>query len=99
MGGTGDKVGGGRCYQDEVSPARQFNMAHGRLRLDIQQIEVDTIAGQGLQGQRRNEFRCCPRHDHTHLGAGLAQESGQLCTLIGGDAAGNAQQNALVSEA
>ena len=38
MANACNEVGGGGCYEDQVGPTRQFNMAHGGFGIDIQKV-------------------------------------------------------------
>ena len=50
-------------------------------------------AGHGLEGQRGHELLGAARHHDLHFGAVLDQPAHQVRTLVGGDAAGDAEQN------
>ncbi|MNW14536.1 hypothetical protein D3C71_2127850 [compost metagenome] len=52
------------------------------------------VAGQGLQGQRGDEFAPAAGHDHMHVGTLVAQAANQLCALVGGNAAAHADNDA-----
>ena len=45
----------------------------------------------------RHEFLGVAGHDHVDLGTGLDQQAQQFDRLVGGNAAGHAEQNLLVS--
>jgi len=51
-------------------------------------------AGHGLEGQRRDELHGALGHHDLHLGAALAQATHQVGALVGGDPAGDAEQDA-----
>ena len=38
MANARNEIGGGGCYEDQVGPTRQFNMAHGGFGIDIQKV-------------------------------------------------------------
>ena len=60
----------------------------------IEQFDAHRPTGDGLKAQRPDEGRRARRHDHLHLGADLAQPAHEIDALVGGDAAGHAEQDA-----
>ncbi len=57
------------------------------------------ITGQSLQGEGRDEFSGGRRHGDVNFCPCLHQKAGEFGALVGSDAAGDAEQDALVSEA
>ena len=55
---------------------------------------VVTIAGERLEGHRRDELRAGGGQHRMHLGAGLDQQARQFGRLVGGDAAGDPEYDA-----
>jgi hypothetical protein len=90
------KIGARRRHQHQVGPARQVNVAHGRFLAGVQQRRVHRPAGQCLHGQRRDECTRSLCHEHAHFGAAFPQPPHQLRALVGGDAAGHAEQDPFV---
>ena len=64
----------------------------------LPQIAVDRASGDGLEGQRSHEALRRVRHEHIDLRPGLSQLAGEINGLVGSDAAGHAQHDALVFE-
>ena len=50
------------------------------------------MVSQGLESDGMNEIRGVFRHDHMNVGVKLHQHTGQVCRLIGRDAAADAKQ-------
>ena len=98
MGKARHEVGGGRSDQHQVGPAGQLDMAHGGLGGRVQQGGVDRMAGQGLHGQRGNELAGALGHHNPDLGARVLQAANQIGGLVGGDATGDSQKDALVDQ-
>ena len=73
-------------------------MAHGRFGGGVEQIEVHGVAGEGLQGQRRDEFTAAAGHHHMYFGTLIAQAPNQLGTLISGNAAADAEHDAFTKQ-
>eukprot|EP01132_Coremiostelium_polycephalum_P020831 gene20832-biopygen11637 len=94
LGQAGDQVGGGRGDQHQVGPLGQLDVAHGGFGRRVQQVEVNRVAGQGLHGQRGDEFTAATGHDHAHFGALVEKPANQLCALVGGNAAADAENDA-----
>ena len=57
------------------------------------------VARQGLQRQRRDELLGTRRHHHLHFCAGFDQHAAQLGAFVRRDAAGDAEEDALVLQA
>jgi hypothetical protein len=93
------QVGGGRRHADQVAVARQPYVADILLVLTREQIGVDVTARERADGQRGDEFLRACRHDGPDLGAALAQPADEVERLVGGDAAGDDQQDAFAGKA
>ena len=88
-----DELGGCRSDDDLVGPARELDVPHRCFRRFVPQIGAHRAAGHGLEGQRGDELLGAAGHDDLHFGAVLHQPAHQVRTLVGGDAAGDAEQN------
>ena len=88
----GDQVGGGRRDDHEVGGARQLDMAHLGLVGQVEERAVDRVAGEGGDGERRDELGAAGGQDRRHRGAGLLQQADELEALVGGDAAADDQE-------
>ncbi len=93
------EIGTRRCDEHQVGPARQLDVAHGRLGRGIPQIGAHRAARQRLKCGRRDEFAGGGRHDHLDLGTALDQTAHQIGGFIGRDASGDTQQNAFALHA
>ena len=91
---AGHEVGGGRRDQHEVCPASQFDVPHGRFRRGVEQVQVDGMAGERLQGEGGDELAPALGHHHPDFGAMVAQAADQFGALVGGDAAADTQDDA-----
>ena len=60
----------------------------------VEQIQVNRVAGQGLHGQRGDEFAAATGHDHAHFGALIDQAAHKVGALVGSDTAADAQNDA-----
>jgi hypothetical protein len=89
------KVRARRRDQHRIRPARELDVAHRRLRGRIPQLAAHAAAGDGLEGGRSDELPCRRGHDHLDFRAALAQTPHKIRTLVGGDAAGHAEKDAL----
>ncbi|MNO94977.1 hypothetical protein D3C76_866100 [compost metagenome] len=70
-------------------------MAHGRFGGGVEQVHVHRVAGQRLQGQRGDELCTATGHDDAHLRAVLQESADQLGAFVGGNAATDAENDAL----
>ena len=98
MGQASHEIGGRGGNQHQVCPAGQLDMAHGRFGGGVQQGGVHRVAGEGLHGQRGDEFTGALGHDHPHLCAHILQPAHQISGFIGGNTAGDAQQDPFVHQ-
>ncbi len=96
MGEPGDAVGAGRGDQDQIAPAGQFDMPHAGLGIMVQQFGMHRPARQGLHGQGGDKFTGGAGHHHPYVGAPFAQAAHQIRAFVGGDTAGDTEQDALV---
>jgi hypothetical protein len=94
-----EEIGARRRDQHARGPARQFDVAHGGFGGRVPQAGAHRLAGQRLEGQRRDELLRALGHHHAHLRAGVLQAPGQVRGLVGRDAAGHAQQDPLPGQA
>ncbi|MNS67853.1 hypothetical protein D3C72_1011160 [compost metagenome] len=89
----GDQARGGRRHHHQIGPARQLDMAHGRLVFRHEQVLPHRMAGQGRQRHGGDELGPRLGQQAHHLGPGLFQQARQLQRLVGGDAAADDQQD------
>ena len=89
-----DQIGGRRRDDDEIGLARQADMAHLALVGQRQEVVIDLVLAERGDRERRHELLRRRGHDAAHRGAALAQPADQVEALIGGDPAGDDQQNA-----
>ena len=93
---AGDQIGARRRDDDEIGLARQPDMPHLALVGQRPEVVIDLVLAQRGNRQRRHEVLRRRGHDAANRGAALAQPADQIEALIGGDPAGNDQQNAPV---
>jgi hypothetical protein len=67
-------------------------VAHGGLGGIVPEALAHWVTGHGLESQRRDQLRGRCRQHHAHLGAKLAEAADDVGRLVGGNAAGDAQQ-------
>jgi hypothetical protein len=68
-------------------------VAHRRLGGRVPEVGPHGPPGQRLERQRRDELARAGGHHDLHVGAALAQPADELGRLVGGDAAGDAEQD------
>ena len=88
-------VGGGGGYQDHICLFCQRDVGDLKLEIPVKGVHHALVAGQGLKGERGDELGGVPGHDDLHIRTQLAQCTGHIGHLIGGNAAAHAQQDAL----
>jgi ABC-type glutathione transport system ATPase component len=94
----GHEVGRGRRDQDQLAIARKLDVAHRVVHARVPQIAPHRLAGQRLHGGRADKARRRLGHGHAHVRAVLDQQARELRSLVGRDAAGNAEQNAFAGQ-
>ncbi len=94
----GEQIGGRGRDQHEVAIARKPDMADILFVLSGKQIGENVIGGEGTDGKRRDELLGARRHDGAYARAALAQPADQVEALIGRDAAGDDEKDALSCE-
>jgi hypothetical protein len=93
-----DHVGGGRRDDQQVGLIGELDVPDLRFAIEIEELGVHRVAGQRLEGQLADELGRGAGHDHPHLGARLDEEPAELRRLVGRDAAGDAEDDALALE-
>jgi hypothetical protein len=93
-----DQVGGRRRDDHEIGLARQPDVAHLGLVGQREELGEDLVAGKRRGGQGRDELLGAVGHDAAHGGLPLPQRADQLQRAVGGDAAGDDEQDALALE-
>jgi hypothetical protein len=88
------KGGAGRRDEDEICPASELDMAHGRFRRSVPKRRPYGSAGECLEGERRDEFARPGRQNHLHVRTPHPQSSDEIRRLVGGNAAGHTEQDA-----
>ena len=93
MGYLGNHVGRGRGDKHQVGALGQGDVLHLMGEAAVKGVHHGAVPGELLKGQRGDEPGGVVGHDYLHAGVQLDQGGGQRGGLIGGDAAGDAQQN------
>ena len=88
-----DQVGRRRCDDGKFRKLRQRDMVHHEFAGPVKKVRSNTLARKGFKSQWGDEFTGMVRHDNPDLGAAPDQFPNQFGGLIGGDAAGNAQND------
>ena len=89
----GNAVCGGRCNYCGIGPLVEGNMLCVRLFSFGEQVAVERMVAEGLDGERGDKLQGMLRGDHLHLIARFYQQTYQRKRLVGGNAAGDAYQN------
>ena len=95
-GHFGEEVGRGRRDDDQIGFARQADVANLVLVVQIEEFGEHALVGQGRHRQGRHELGRRTRHHRAHGGAFVAQASDEVEALIGGNAAADDEQDALL---
>ena len=90
--------GGGRRDHHKIGAARELDVPHLAFVGQREQVGVDLALAQRLQRQRRDELRARVGQHAGHAAASAAQQADQFQRLVGGDAAGDDQQDALAGQ-
>ena len=92
----GEQVGGGRRHDDQLRLAREADVADLALVVEVEQFAEHALAGERPDRQRRDELRAQPWSSPPARPPALAQPPDQLQAFVGGNAAADDQDNALV---
>ena len=90
---TRDELGSRRRDDDLVGPARELDVTHRRFGRLVPEVGAHRASGDGLERQRSHELLRAARHDDLHFGAVLHEPAHEVRALVGGDAAGDAEQD------
>ena len=93
----GEEVGRRRRDDDQVGLARQADMADLVLVVEIEQIGEHPVVAERGDRQRRHELLRRARHHRAHRHAVLAQAAHEVEALVGGNAAADDEQDAVLS--
>ncbi len=91
----GEEIGRCRRDHDDVPVARELDVAHAVGHARVPHIGVHRLAGERLKRRRCDEAAGRLGHHDAHVGAGLDEKARQLGRLVGGDSAGDPEQNPL----
>ncbi len=69
-------------------------MTHRRFGGGVEQIQMNRVAGERLQGKRRDELTSALGHNNPDFGTVVAQATDQFGALVSGDTAADAQDDA-----
>ncbi len=94
----GHEIGGGRCHDQEVGRARQFDVAHLGFVGEREQVVVDPLAREARDRQGGHESLGGFRHHGPDLSASFTQTPHEVERLIGRDAAADHQEDAPVRQ-
>ena len=89
----GADIGSSRSNQHQIGALSQRDVLHLMHKVAVKGVDDGLASGQLFKGQRRNELGGVFRHDHLYCGVQLDEGRCQRGCLIGGDPAGNTQQN------
>ena len=90
----GKEIGGRRRDHDQVGLAREPDVTDIVLVLAVEELGEHLPAGDRADRERRHEFLRRPGHHRAHRRAALAQPPDQVERLVGGDAAGDDEEDA-----
>ena len=90
---AGDRVGGRRRDDQQVGLVGQPDVPDLGLAAEVEQLPRHRRAGKRLQGQRGDELGGRVGHHHPHRRPRLDQQAAELGGLVGGDAAGDAEEH------
>ncbi len=92
VGHLGDDIGGRGRYDHQIGLLRERNMVDGVGRV-VEQAHGDGLVGERAEGERTHELRGMLAHNDLDACAALLQQAHDIARLIGGDPAGDAQQD------
>jgi hypothetical protein len=92
----GDEVGARRRDHDRFDAARKLDVRHVVLEARVPQVGHHRLAGERLKRRRRDEARRRVGHRNLHFDVISLQEPRELGHLVGGDAAGDAEQQTVI---
>jgi hypothetical protein len=98
VGCLGQEIGGGGGHDQGVGPLGEGDVLDRLRALGIEQIGEHGPAGQRAEREGAHEALGVGGGDHGHLGARARQLAQQEDRLVGGDAAGDAQDQRFVVE-
>ena len=98
VGELREDVGGGGGDEDQVRRLREGDVVDIVLKIPGEGVHHAAVVRQGLKGQGGDELGGVFRHDDVDLRPRLAETAGDAGHLIGGDAAGDAQEHTLSGE-
>jgi hypothetical protein len=84
----------GGADDDEIGLARELDVAHLDLVLEVPQRGVDGVLAQGCQCHGGNEVRAAIGQDTSDVRAFLAQQADEFARLVGRDAATDDEEDA-----
>ena len=93
MGQLCADIGGGGSNDNQIRALGKSNVLHLMHKIPVKGIDQNLAPGELLKGQRCNKLGGMFRHDHFHSGMLLDQCGCQRHRFIGGNSAGNTQQN------
>ena len=92
VGHLGDDIGRRGRHDHQVGLLRQRDMVDGVRRV-VEQTYSDRLARECTEGKRAHKLGGMLAHNDLDAGAALLQQAHDIARLIGGDPAGNAQQD------
>ena len=95
MGQLGQDVGRAGGHHHQVGPVGQGNVFGMPVKVLGKHVDTYLVPGQCLKGQRGDELRASPRHDHAHLAAFLLEQADELGGFEGRDGTGDPEQYTL----
>jgi len=98
IGELGHEIGSRRCHDNQVGVAGEADVSDILLVLAIEDVGEDVVGRQRADRKRRHELPRGFSHHRTHGRAALLEPADQVERLIGRDAAGDDEQNALVGK-
>ena len=94
---TREEVCSRRCDEDAIRPARELDVTHRSLGRGVPEVRPHGVARERLERHRRHELTGTGGHHDLHVDVAIAQTTHELGALVGGDAAGDAEQDAMRS--
>ena len=96
VGDLADDIGRGRGHQDHVGALGQGHMLHGVLEIPVEGVHQALVGGEGLEGDGVDEIGGVLGHQHLDIGVELLEHGCQRSDLIGGDGAGDGQNDGFI---
>ena len=93
MGEAAEDIGSGRGHEEEIRLVGEFDMTRFPGLFFVFQRDEDCVAGKCLEREGGDELGGGAGHHRMDAVAGLGEARGEFCGLVGGDGAGDTEDD------